>query len=50
MIITTPIILNGFVQMVPTWRTYQGPSVYLYGDDFNSPYCPVSFEVSNDAI
>lgn len=50
MIITTPIILNGFVQMVANWRAEQGQSIYLYGEDFNSPYCPVNFEVSNDAV
>lgn len=50
MIITTPIILNGFVQIVPNWRASQGQPVYLYGDDFDSPYCPVSFEVTNDPV
>lgn len=48
--ITTPIILNGFVQVVANWRAAEGEPVYLYGEDFNSPYCPVSFEVCNDAI
>lgn len=43
MIITTPIILNGFVQTVANWRATEG-------EDFNSPYCPVNFEVCNDTI
>jgi len=46
----TPIVLNGYVQWVHPWRADQGQSVVLYGEDFNSPYCPVQFEVRHDAI
>lgn len=48
--ITTPVILDGFVQMVANWRAAQGEPVYLYGKEFNSPYCPVHFEVTNEPI
>lgn len=40
----TPILFNGFVNWVHPWRASDGESVYLYGDEFNSPYCPVQFE------
>lgn len=46
----TPIVLNGYVQWVHPWRADQGDPVFLYGEDFNSPYCPVQFEVRHDAI
>lgn len=46
----TPVIIDGYVQWVHPWRVVAGRSVYLYGDDFNSPYCPLQFEVSNDPI
>lgn len=46
----TPIILNGYVQWVPWGRAGQGPSVYLFGEEFNSPYCPIQLEVCNDRI
>lgn len=48
--ITTPVIIDGFVQMVAIWRANQGQSVYLYSEDFNSPYCPVHFEVTNEPL
>lgn len=46
----TPIVLNGYVQWVHPWRAAQGQAVYLYGADFDSPYCPINFEVRNDAV
>lgn len=46
----TPIVLNGYVQWVHPWRADQGQSVFLYGEDFNSPYCPVQFDVRNDSV
>ena len=46
----TPIVLNGYVQWVHPWRAAQGPSVHLYGEDYNSPYCPIQFEVRNDSV
>lgn len=46
----TPIVLNGYVQWVHPWRAAQGVAVYLYGEDFDSPYCPINFEVRNDAV
>lgn len=46
----TPIVLNGCVQWVRPRRAAQGKSVYLYGEDFNSPYCPIQFEVRNDSV
>lgn len=46
----TPIILDGYVQWVHPWRAEQGAAVWLYGEAFNSAYCPVQFEVSNDSI
>lgn len=45
-----PIVLNGFVDWVSPWRAAQGQAVYLYGEDYNSPYCPIQFEVRNDSI
>jgi len=46
----TPIVLKGYVQWVHPWRAAQGQSVYLYGEDYNSPYCPIQFEVRNDSV
>lgn len=46
----TPIVLNGYVQRVHPWRAAQGQAVYLYGEDFDSPYCPIQFEVTNDSV
>jgi len=46
----TPIVLNGYVQWVHPWRAEQGQSVFLYGEDYNSPYCPIQFEVRNDSV
>ena len=46
--ILTPIISDGYVQWVHPWRVVTGEPVFLYGEDFNSPYCPVNFEVCND--
>lgn len=50
MSILTPIIVNGYVDWVHPWRVVSGASVFLYGDEFNSPYCPVQFEVPHDPI
>lgn len=45
----TPILLTrGFIDWVHPWRVAEGQAVYLYGDEFNSPYCPVIFEVRNE--
>jgi len=46
----TPIVLNGYVQWVHPWRAEQGEAVYLYGEYFNTPYCPIQFEVRNDSV
>lgn len=46
----TPIVLNGYVQWVHPWRAAQGQAVFLYGEDFDSPYCPINFEVCHDAV
>lgn len=46
----TPIVLNGYVQWVHPWRAPQGQPAYLYGEDFDSPYCPIQFEVRNDSV
>lgn len=43
--IITPVVLNGYVQWVHPWRVVGGQLAYLYGDDFNSPYCPIIIEV-----
>ncbi len=46
----TPIIRCGYVDWVQPWSVTTGEPVFLYGEDFNSPYCPVQFEVSNDSV
>lgn len=49
--ILTPILLpRGFIDWVNPWRVASGQPVYLYGEEFNSPFCPLQFEVSNDCI
>lgn len=50
MSIITPVVISGYLQWVHPWRVAVGQAVYLYGEDFDSPYCPVSFEVSNDSF
>lgn len=46
----TPVIIQGYVQWVHPWRVPAGSPVFLYGEDFDSPYCPVQFEVTDDAV
>lgn len=41
----TPIVLNGYVQWVHPWRVAEGVPAYLYGEDFDTPYCPIIIEV-----
>lgn len=41
----TPVMLDGYVQWVPYWRAASCQTVYLYGEEFNTPYCPIEFEV-----
>lgn len=48
--IITPAILYGFVDWVSPWRAVQGQLVYLYEEEFNTPYCPIQFEVRNDSV
>jgi len=48
--IMTPILFNGFVNWVHPWRIVVGEPIFLYGEDYDSPYCPVNFEVTNDAV
>lgn len=48
--ILTPILFNGFVNWVHPWRIVVGEPIFLYGEDFDSPYCPVNFEVANDSV
>lgn len=50
MSIITPVIISGYVQWVHPWRVAAGHPAYLYGEDFNSPYCPVNFEAFNDSF
>jgi hypothetical protein len=50
MSILTPVVIDGYVQWVHPWRVVIGEPALLYGEDFNSPYCPVNFEVCNDAL
>ena len=44
-LIKTPILLAGYVQMVPHWRADAGEPVYLFAEDFGTPYCPIEIEV-----
>jgi hypothetical protein len=46
--ILTPILFKGFVNWVHPWRVVVGEPIFLYGEDFDSPYCPVNFEVTNE--
>jgi len=47
----TPILLpHGYVDWVRPWRVPEGGLVYLYGEDFSSPYCPIIIEVVNDSV
>lgn len=40
----TPVLLpRGHIDWVYPWRSTEGEPAYLYGEDFNSPYCPVIF-------
>lgn len=44
--ILTPILLpRGYIDWVHPWRVADGQPVYLYGEDFNAPYCPINIEV-----
>lgn len=43
--ILIPVIISGYVQWVHPWRLALGEPVFLYGEDFDSPYYPVNFEV-----
>ena len=46
----TPVIIDGYVQWVHPWRTPAGEPVYLYGELWDTPFCPVEFEVTNDPV
>ncbi len=42
----TPILLpRGFIDWVHPWRVAEGSPAYMYGEEFNSPYCPILIEV-----
>lgn len=51
--ILTPILLpRGYVDWVYPWRAEEGAPAHLYGEEFDTPYCPVIFiseEPENDA-
>jgi hypothetical protein len=45
--VLTPILLaRGFIDWVNPWRVSEGDQAYLYGEEFDTPYCPVIIEVS----
>lgn len=48
--IITPVVLDGYVQWVHPWRVAPNNQVWLYEEEFATPYCPINFEVSNDSI
>ena len=51
MSILTPVIIDGYVQLVHLWRAAQGQPVYLWSEEyFGAPYCPIQFEVRNDSV
>lgn len=42
--ILTPVLLpRGYIDWVYPWRAEEGIAAYLYGEEFNTPYCPVIF-------
>lgn len=42
--ILTPILLpRGYIDWVCPWRAEEGEPAHLYGEEFNTPYCPVIF-------
>lgn len=42
----TPILLPlGYIDWVHPWRVAEGSPAYLYGEDFDTPYCPIIIEV-----
>ena len=42
--ILTPVLLPiGYIDWVYPWRYAEGQPEYLYGEEFNTPYCPVIF-------
>ena len=46
--ILTPVLLpRGYVDWVYPWRAEEGVAAYLYGEEFDTPYCPVIF-ISED--
>lgn len=49
--IITPVIIDGYIQWVHPWRVAAGQPVYLFNEEFfGSPWSPVQFEVTNDAV
>lgn len=40
----------GYVTMVHPWRLAECPQFLIFGDHFGGQYCPVEFEVCNDAV
>lgn len=48
--IITPVLINDLVQWVHWWRANEGKPVWLYAEEFNSPYCPINFEVTNEPL
>lgn len=49
--IMTPVLLpRGYIDWVYPWRASEGQPAYLYGEDFDTPYCPVIFVAENDYV
>lgn len=48
--VKTAIWYHGYITMVRPWRIADGEPFHMFGDDFGSEYCPVEFEVCDDAI
>jgi len=43
--ILTPVLLAlGYIDWVNQWRAAEGQPVHLFGEDFDSPYCPINIK------
>lgn len=50
MCVKTAAWFDGYVTMVHPWRLAECPQFLIFGEDFGAAYCPIEFEVRDDAI
>lgn len=50
MSVKTAAWFGGYVTMVHPWRLAECPQFLLFGEEWDTSFCPVEFEVINDTV